>query len=401
MKRLSSATVLFTFLIDNLAWALAFPIFAPFFLDPSHFGDLTAATRTTLLGLFLGLFSIGQFLGAPLIGDYADRKGRRRAFLVSNFFTFVGMGLTSFGIQVESLPMLFFGRLVTGLFAGNMSLCFVALADISADEAEKLKRYGSLSLMAGLSFVFGAFVGGKLSDPEIYPAFNAHIPFWIATGMCGINFLAVGLFFKETFPIPIDRPFRFFASLENVRVAFSTESLRKIFTIFFLFLFSWTLLIQFTPVLFVRSFHFHSGEIGDLSLYIGVWWALGAMILERFLLPKLTTWKILEGGLLTFTLATSLIIFADEIQVVLLLVALSAMTSGAAWPVCNGVLSNLASREFQGRILGVSQSIQSLAMGLAPLLGGWLDRGSPKITFATAAVACLTAAALYYTVKKE
>src|SRR5690606_34294193 len=63
-KRLTLASVFFTFFIDNLCWAIVFPIFAPYFLDPENklfTPDVSIAERTTMLGFFLMAFSLGQF----------------------------------------------------------------------------------------------------------------------------------------------------------------------------------------------------------------------------------------------------------------------------------------------------------------------------------------------------
>jgi MFS family permease len=71
-RKITLFSVYFTFFVDTLSWAIVFPIFAPYFLDPHNVlfsASVSTATRTTILGLFLMAFSFGQFLGAPIMGE--------------------------------------------------------------------------------------------------------------------------------------------------------------------------------------------------------------------------------------------------------------------------------------------------------------------------------------------
>ena len=60
-RKLTFLSVYFTFFIDNLSWAVVFPIFAPYFLNESS--DLfvpgtSVGTRSMVLGFFLMAFSV-------------------------------------------------------------------------------------------------------------------------------------------------------------------------------------------------------------------------------------------------------------------------------------------------------------------------------------------------------
>src|SRR3990167_9953457 len=178
-SRLSLASVYSTFFIDNLCWSIVFPLFAPYFLDGDNIifsKEISQATRISILGLFLMAFPLGQFLGAPVLGEYADRSGRKRALAISVFFTLVGLGVTAWSMGAHVLWLLFAGRLLTGLFASNTSICLAALSDLSTTEKERVKRFGYLSVFGGISFILGAFLGGKLSDPGLSPLFSPNFP---------------------------------------------------------------------------------------------------------------------------------------------------------------------------------------------------------------------------------
>ena len=403
-SKLSLASVFFTFFIDNLCWSIVFPIFAPYFLDPSNVlfsKEISDATRTTILGFFLMAFSLGQFLGAPILGEYADRNGRRKALAISIFFTLIGLGITAWSMSIHLLWLLFVGRLITGIFASNVSICLACVTDLSESEKLKVKYFGYLSVLAGLSFILGAFLGGRLSDPTVYPLFTPQFPLWIAATLTLFNFLFVCFGFRETGLIDRSIKFDLLECFRNIKYALQTEKIKRIYAVYFLFLFAWTILFQFTPVLVVQNFSFTSSDIGDLALYMGLCWAIGAGYLSKILLHHFSSLRILEWCLVIFTFLCSLIVFPKHIYSVLSIVGLCVILGGLAWPLCTSVISSMAPRQIQGKILGMSQSMQSLAMALAPVLGGMASQGALTFPFFLGVIAGILAILIYFTLNQR
>jgi DHA1 family tetracycline resistance protein-like MFS transporter len=401
-SKLSLAAVFFTFFVDNLCWSVVFPIFAPYFLDKNNLlfsADISEASRTTILGFFLMAFSLGQFLGAPILGEYADRHGRKKALLLSVVFTIVGLILTAWSMKFQVLWLLFIGRLLTGLFAGNMSICLAAVSDLSSDEKTKVKYFGYFSVIAGLSFVLGALLGGKFSDTTIHPLFTFDFPLWLAAFLTFFNFIFILFALKETSQIDLSVKFSFWESFSNIKMALRTEKIKRIYAIYFLFLFSWTILFQFTPVLVVDKFDFTGSDIGNLALYMGLCWAFASSYLNKFLMRFFAPLRVLEIALLVFTILCCLIVFPKQILPVLFILGFCVLMGGLAWPLCTGMISNMAPRQIQGKILGMSQSIQSLAMTVAPVVGGMVSQGAITLPFFIGAGASLLAGFIYFTLK--
>jgi len=46
------------------------------------------------------------------------------------------------------------------------------------------------------------------------------------------------------------------------------------------------------------------------------------------------------------------------------------LIGGIAWPICVGMISKLSPKNMEGKVFGFSQSMQSLAMIVSPILGG-------------------------------
>jgi MFS family permease len=403
-RKLTLAAVFFTFFVDNLCWSIVFPIFAPYFLDPHNrlfSSDISITQRTTIFGLFLMAFSLGQFFGSPVLGEYADRSGRKKALGVSIFFTFIGLGLSALSMQLEILWLLFVSRLLTGVFASNIPICLACVVDLSPDEKTKAKLFGYLSVFAGLSFIVGAFLGGKLSDPSLNPLFSPYLPLWLAAGLTVINFLFILFAFRETAEIHPDVKFDFLEGFHNIQEALKTEKIKRFYLIYFLFLFAWTLLFQFIPVLVVERYQFTNSNIGDLAIFMGICWAIGSGYLNRFLQKKFSPMLVLEVCLIAFTLLCALIVIPKHLWGLLTVLGFSVILAGLAWPLCTGVISNLAPRQIQGKILGISQSMQSLAMSIAPVVGGLAYRGKEGLPFLIAAGAGLLASIIYFSAVKK
>lgn len=397
-KKLSLASIFFTFFVDNLSWSIVFPVFAPFFLDPNNelfSPSVSTATRTTILGFFLGIFPFAQFFGAPLIGEFADRNGRKKALLYTIFFTFIGFALCAYSMQEKILWLLFISRLITGLFSGNLSICLASVVDLSKDEKIRVKNFGYLAVFAGFSFIIGAFIGGKFSDSEVSIYFNPALPFWIATLITLLNLIFVFLGFKETHVLDEHVQFNFWQGFHNIYEALKTKNIKIIYLIYFLFLFSWNILFQFTPVLVVDSFDFSNSEIGDIAAFMGICWAVGSGYLSKVLLRYFNGYKILEMCLLLFTLLSALIILPKNVVGLLFIIGICVILAGLAWPICTNVISSRAGSRIQGKVLGMSQSMQSLAMAFSPLVAVFTHfyLGLP---FIIAAISSLAAGIIYF-----
>ncbi|MBI5346183.1 MAG: MFS transporter [Chlamydiae bacterium] len=327
------------------------------------------------------------------------RYGRKRALFLSILLTFIGYALTAFSVSSGNLVLLFFSRVITGVFSGNLSVCLASISDLSTTEKSKAKNFGYLSILSGFSFIIGAFLGGKLSDPEIHPLFNPAFPLWIAAAMSLLNLLFIIFGFEETFHPQLKQKFDFLEGIHNVQKGLKTKNIKSIYLIYFLFVFAWTLIFQFSPVLVINKFNFTHSEIGNLAALMGVGWAIGAGPVNKFLTKRFSTLKILEVALIIFTALSLLVGFAVHLTSVILLLGACVTIGGLAWPLCTVVISNQAPQQMQGKILGVSQSMQSLAMAVSPIIGGISDELYVQLPFILSAVASFIAGLIYFRIK--
>ncbi|KPK32081.1 MAG: hypothetical protein AMS24_05025 [Chlamydiae bacterium SM23_39] len=397
-RKFSFFAINFTYFLDNLGWSIVFPIFAPLFLDVDNLifsESFSISARTALLGIFLGAFPLAQFLGAPILGEFADKRGRRKAFILSIAFTCLGYLLTAWSVYYKNLYFLFIGRVVTGIFSGNLSICLASIADLSKEKKSKVKHFGYLSVLGGFAFIVGALLGGNFSDSSVSKYFSLDFPLWIAAFLSFLNLLFVIFAFVETsLPNP-NVKFNLFESFFHIYRALQIKNLKKLYFIYFLFIFSWTMLFQFSLVLVITKFSFSHLQIGELAAFMGVCWALGSGLISKVLVSKFPDKNILKFSLLFFVIFSTFLVFVNFSYIVIIILGVCGIIGGVTWPLCVEALSNKANINMQGKVLGMSQSVQSLAMAISPIIGGFLANYFIEFSFLAASFASLIGFIIY------
>ena len=107
------------------------------------------------LGLVLSMELIGMGIGALLVGNVADRLGRRPTILLSLVLVTIGMALAALATSVALLSAY---RFATGIGIGGILAATTAMA---AEYANDKHRNLAVSLMAG-GYPLGAIVGGAI-----------------------------------------------------------------------------------------------------------------------------------------------------------------------------------------------------------------------------------------------
>lgn len=394
-KRSSILALLFTFAVDNLGASIVFPIFAPLFMQESS-GLLPAGmdegTRATLLGFFLGAYPLAQLFLSPLLGNYSDHVGRKKALIITTLSTCFGFTVAALSIDYLNLPFLFIGRVFAGIGAGNLSICMSSLADISHTGKEKRHYFSIGSAIAGLTFVLGPFIGGKLSDPSISSYFHPSFPMWVGAILSFINLLFIVFGFRETLKERIEHGFDLLKGFRVVGTLIMTHKTRRVFTIYFFYLFSWNIIFQFVPAYLVETFDFTSSMIGDACALMGLFWILGTAVLYKIIHRNFSDKGFLITSLLLFGLGTLILPFIPNQYYFIVLIGVCTALAGIIWPICGGVMSDVAGPQMQGGVFGVGQSILSLSMMCAAFSGGLFFDVSREVPFYSATLfLCLAA----------
>jgi len=177
------ATVVFIFitvLLDVLAFGLIIPGF-PHLV--ASFVDNDISRATVVHGVFMTAFMLMQFVFSPVQGALSDHFGRRPVILLSN----LGLGVDFlFMALANTLPLLFIGRVLSGITSASFSTANAYIADVTPPE-QRAQSFGLLGMAFGIGFVIAPAIGGPMS--ELHPRF----PFWFAAALSLANF-CYGLF---------------------------------------------------------------------------------------------------------------------------------------------------------------------------------------------------------------
>jgi len=196
--RVRSAALAFVFvtvLLDILAFGLIIPVF-PHLVAKFYNGDVSKAAIAQ--GVFGTAFMVMQFVFSPIQGALSDRFGRRPVILLSN----LGLGLDFILMAVaQTLPLLFIGRILSGITSASFSTANAYIADVTPPE-RRGAAFGKIGMAFGLGFIVAPILGGWLGTHV-----SIRAPFWLAAGLSLCNF-CYGLFvLPESLPKERRTPF--------------------------------------------------------------------------------------------------------------------------------------------------------------------------------------------------
>jgi MFS transporter, DHA1 family, tetracycline resistance protein len=364
-------TVLF---LGYFGFSLALPLFPPLFLSPDlNFlpSGITTETRRILLGILFAMYPIGQFIGAPLLGKWSDKYGRKPIILISLIIVIPAYLGSAFSVLYAWPALLFVSRFLSGLLEGNIVIAQAAIADISEDSKTKTKNFGWLVSLSSTAFFFGPLIGGKLADSKIVWWFHYDTPFWCAAALTLVGFAVVALLFRETHQADPDIEVSLKSLIRTFSEGLKYRRLRILFTAnFFIFLAIFFFLNFFSAYL-VSVYRFSISILGEVNAYLAVPVILGPFVFGQFA-KMWSTKKTTQIG--SFLLGVSYLIFVliqSPWSLLFTLIPIGFfMAMGFAFPAI--LVSDAVSHRFQGQALGTNQSIQVFAEACTALIGGFL-----------------------------
>jgi DHA1 family tetracycline resistance protein-like MFS transporter len=345
--------VFLTVLIDLLGFGIVLPLLP-------LYGDDLGAPKSTIGLLFIS-FSGLQFFAAPIWGRLSDRVGRRPVLLVGlagSFASYVLFGVASVEL---SLFWLFVSRITAGIFGGTISTAYAYIADVTSIE-ERGRGMALIGVAFGIGFTIGPAIGGlgHWIDP-VAPGF-------IAAGFS----LAAFLFCWTRLPEPerhAEAAHGTWFDVAAFRRALAVPTVPLLLLLGFLTITCFALMESTLGLLGKQVHHLDYLEVGLLFTWLGFWSAVvqGTVVRRhmhrvgeaRFVLLGTL---LLAGGMIGFSVAPSLLWL-------IVLSPLAVFGFATITPSLNSLLSRRSERGVQGGIMGVNQSLQSLARIVGPMLG--------------------------------
>lgn len=398
-ERRTLGIVFLTLFLDLVGFSIIFPLF-PAMLDyylpngagdgsllgqlvavlanwaeSSGSGDPRFMTAVLFGGILGSIYSILQFLCAPLWGAWSDRVGRRKVLLI----TISGLVLSYLlWFFAASFWVLILSRIIGGAMGGNLSVATAAVADSTTRE----KRSSGLALIGiafGLGFITGPGIGGlaaKVDLTALLPGSEAlginpfSMPALISLLLALVNLGWVWSRFKETLPEgqpdrpqPETRGFAAFGLLTT-----GGPEIRRSNLLYLIYMLAFSGMEFTLTFLAVERFAFSPAQNGGMFVFIGFILILVQGGIVRRLAGPVGEKRLALAGLCFGVAAFLALAFALKLGVFFLALAALAFSIGLVSPTLSALVSLYSSESEQGSALGVFRSAGALARAIGPLV---------------------------------
>ena len=350
--------------------------------------EVDPARTAAAIGWLASSFALCAFQSAPALGALSDRFGRRPVLIVSLLGTVAGYAI--YGLA-GALWMLFLGRIVDGLTAGNIGTLFAYLGDTTPPE-DRGRTFGLVGASFGAGFIVGPAVGALASRLSL------EAPFFVAAGVTLANAIFGYFFLPESLPkarradgIRLEQlnPFSQLAGL------FGLPGLRPFLIAGVLFFVAFVSMTTTLALLVKDTLGWGPDTTGLVFVAVGATDILVQGVLLGWLLKRLR-----ERGVtvLGFSLVVGgcvvLALLPLHRSVALLIAGAIAFAGGEGMATASlgALTSNAVGPQAQGRTQGGSQALQSLSSVIVPLGASQLyARVSPGAPYWAGAVSVVLA----------
>ncbi|MFC3179942.1 MFS transporter [Cypionkella sinensis] len=383
--------VLLCVLLDMIGFGLIIPVLPQLIEQVGHV-DLSEAA--VIGGWMFFAFSMAQFAFSPLMGNLSDRFGRRPLLLLA----IAGLGLDNLlqGLA-PTVVWLFIGRVIAGVCGSSWVIANAFITDITAPE-ERAKYFGMMGGAFGLGFVLGPALGGVLGE------FGPRVPFFVAAGISGLNFIYGWFVLPETLAPQNRRAFSLARSnpLGAFKVFRSYHGVVPMCAVLFAFFF-------FTSVYPAIWPYWGMAKFGWSTAMVGVTLAVFGIVMAGFqggLTGVGVKWfgerNLALIGLISALIAAAGYGVAGSLTVVVVLMIVHG-PEGFIHPMLTAMMTKVVPDDAQGELQGGISAIMNVAMlagtvffsqifGYFMAPGGWQ---SPDVAFFVAGAGMAVTLAMF------
>jgi MFS family permease len=328
-------------------------------------------------GILGGIYSVLQFIFAPIWGKTSDFRGRKPVLIFTSLGTVLGY-IAWF--LAGNFTLFVISRIITGAMGGNISVASAAIADSTGDK-DRAKGMGMIGAGIGLGFLFGPPIGGILSGFDLIK----HLPVLgeigvtvfsstalLALFIAFVNLILVVSFFTET--LSSDKRNNSEKDIHPLLGIFksNTNGLIYLSIIYFIFTFAFSG-FEFGINFFLNGeFQFTPREIGYSFVYLGMIIIIVQGGIIRRISGKIKESLIALVGSISLSIGFLVLYFSHSILITF--IALSFLAFGSAFlnPALSTLVSLISSQNEQGKSLGIMRGFGALGRAISPFAFGWI-----------------------------
>jgi len=329
----------------------------------------------TIVGMLVSVYALCQLVAGPYLGRLSDKVGRRPVLLVSQVGTFIGFLVLAAANQVW---IVFLSRMIDGATAGNLTIAQAYISDVTAPE-NRAKAFALIGIAFGFGFMVGPGISGYLAAMNYeYPIIAAAI----------LSALSVACTY---FLLPRKEPMHL-ANDENPGPGgkrlplldwkgytkyFKEPHMRRLLVQWFLFAFSFSSFISVFALFAERRYTWNGHPFGVREVgYVFAFTGFLGIIMQGGMVGRMVKWfgetKVIRLGFLTSAIGYAAIGFTYHVWDLLVVQTFSSIGGSGLRPALTSVITQKAERRETGVVIGLTQSLTSIAQIVAPIIAGKL-----------------------------
>jgi DHA1 family tetracycline resistance protein-like MFS transporter len=362
--------IFFIVMMDLLGFGIIIPLLAFYVPDyEKHPLEVTA---------LFSVYSICQFIGAPILGLVSDRFGRRPVLAISQAGSAIGYILLAVAAfpwrnPMDRLIIVYVSRIIDGFTGGNIATAQAYVSDVTTP-ANRAKGMGMLGAAFGVGFSIGPALGGLSAH---YMGLSA--PGWIATVLALSAAIATWMRLPESRThAPVDAEYWLHPS--RFKPIFNKPVLVQLLSIGFLIMAAFVMMESTITIFLNKIFGWNERGVGFYFLFIGfiIIGVQGGLIGR--LTRRLGDWPLCIAGPFGVAVGMAGLIgvayvaptsgFSAALTLLLIGGAINAVGRSLQQPTLSSLLSKFSDRNEQGLVFGMYHGLGSLARVAGPVAAG-------------------------------
>jgi len=356
--------------VDVLGFTIILPLL-PFYSE-------RLGASPAVVGAIVSIYAVCQLIAGPILGQLSDRSGRRPILLISQAGTLAGFLILAFSTQVW---LVFLSRAIDGATAGNLTIAQAYISDVTKPE-DRAKSFA----MIGVAFGFGFLVGPAISGYLAHWGYQA--PIFAASALSLTSILCTFFLLPrreivherneaaEADPGPGGRRLSLI-SWGEYRRYFRDRELARLLIQWLLFSLSFSTFITGFALFAERRYTWQGRPVGVREVgYIFAFNGFIGIIMQGGvvgrMVKRLGEKKVVRLGFAASMLGYAAVGFTYTIGQLLWVIVFTSIGGAGLRPALTSMITQKAGRREQGVIIGLSQSLTSIAQITAPVIAGIL-----------------------------